>query len=433
MMSSSMTPHSNESVAALDFKREPRSGRRVLVWLVLLAVAGALVAFGLKHRNKPEGAAGAAPGMPERKPTVTVITLQPKPFALMLEGLGSVTPLITVTVKPQVEGPLLKVGYREGALVHKGDLLAEIDPRPFRIKLESARAVLQRDRASLHNSQLDLTRYEALRAQNLIAAQQLDAQRSQVDQALATVAMDEATAHDAELQLTYTRITSPADGVAGIRLVDPGNLVRATDTSGIVVLTQLDPIAVLFTLPQDDLPKLSAAMADGPCKVTAVSRGGDQVLAEGKLTVIDNQVNAATATVRLKAQFDNPGHTLWPNQFVRARIEVSRQASALTLPAAAVQQGPKGPYVYVLTSSNVAQMRPVSIALLQGDEAVIGGGLQAGDRVVIDGQDRIKPDAKVTPRDPNAPPPDRSHRGAGKPAAGGGGKKTHDPAAPGQP
>jgi multidrug efflux system membrane fusion protein len=398
-----MTPHSNESVAAVDFKREPRSTRRVLVWVVLLAIAAALIALAVRHRIKDGAAPGAGAAPPERKPIVSVITLAPKPFALMLEGLGSVTPLVTVTVKPQVEGPLLRVGYREGSAVKKGDLLAEIDPRPYRIKLEQARAVLQRDRATLANAQLDAKRYETLRQQNLIAAQQLDAQRSTVDQLLATVAMDQASADDAALQLAYTRITSPVDGVAGIRLVDPGNLVSSTDANGIVVLTQLDPIAVLFTLPQDDLPKLAAAMAEGTCKVTAVSRGGDQVLGEGKLTVIDNQVNAATATVRLKAEFANPGHTLWPNQFVRARIEVSRQAAALTLPAAAVQQGPQGSYVYVLAAGDVAQMRPITLASLQGDEAVIATGLSAGDRVVVDGQDRIKPNAPVTPRDPNAP------------------------------
>jgi multidrug efflux system membrane fusion protein len=265
-----------------------------------------------------------------------------------------------------------------------------------------------RDRAQLKNAQLDLSRYQNLVSQKLIAQQQLDAQQSQVDQLTATVEADQANAADAELQLQYTRILSPIDGVTGIRLVDPGNLVHASDATGIVVLTQLDPIAVVFTLPQDDLPRLSLAMTDGKPKVIAASRAGDQVIAEGVLTVIDNQINTQTASVRLKAEFKNADRKLWPNLFVRARIEVSRQNDALLVPAAAVQHGPNGSFVYTLTQDNVAHMQPVEIALLQGEDALIGNGLHAGDRVVVDGQNQIKPNSVVTPR------VDGAQAGAGK-------------------
>jgi multidrug efflux system membrane fusion protein len=400
-----MTPHSSHHSQSLELEpaapppKAVHSGRRT--WFVILGLCALaaipLVRSKLQH-PAAEGGKAAAGTLGDRKPSVRVVTLQPKPFAVVLEGLGTVTPLATVTVKPQVDGPLIAVGYVEGAVVKKGQLLAEIDPRPFRIKLAQARATVQRDEAQLQNAQLDLTRFVTLRDQKLIAQQQLDAQRSQVDQLRAGLAVDQAAAANAALQLDYTRITSPIDGVAGIRQVDAGNLVHATDTSGIVVLTRLDPISVIFTLPQDELPRLAQAMDEGARKVTAVSRAGDQVLGEGQLKVIDNQVNSATATVRLKAEFANPERKLWPNQFVRARIEVAHKADALTLPAAAIQQGPNGSFVYVLADGDIAQMRPVQLGLLQGDVALLAGGVKAGERVVVEGQEQIKPNSPVTPR-----------------------------------
>ena len=400
-----MTPHTHE---ALDLEppraaaQQPPTKRRVWPILLGLAVLGLLLVplvRSLRGTEKaPQGAAASGAAKAERKPNVRVLKLAPQPFAVVLEGLGTVTPLATVTVRSQVDGPLLSVAYKEGGAVTRGQLLAEIDPRPYRIKLAQARASAARDQAQLKNAQLDLSRYESLREQKLIAPQQLDAQRSMVDQLTATLAADQANVDEAALQLEYTRIVSPIDGVAGIRQVDPGNLVHAGDQGGIVVLTQLDPIAVVFTLPQDELPKLSAAMAGGECKVSAVSRAGDQVLAEGTLRVIDNQINTQTASVRLKAQFDNAERKLWPNQFVRARIEVSRQGDALVLPAPAIQQGPQGSYVYVLTDGDVAQMRPVQVALLQGEQALIGRGVSPGERVVVQGQEQLKPNTQVSAR-----------------------------------
>ena len=399
-----MTTHSPDVLEldpAAQEPTKPQLKRRkwpLLLGLALLLLALVPLVRSLRNSQTEKAAQGAAAAKADRKPSVRVLSLAPQPFSVVLEGLGTVTPLATVTVRSQVDGPLMSVAYKEGGPVRRGQLLAEIDPRPFRIKLAQTRATAARDQAQLKNAQLDLSRYESLRDQKLIAQQQLDAQRSQVDQLTASLAADQANVDDASLQLEYTKILSPIDGVAGIRQVDPGNLVHAGDQNGIVVLTQLDPIAVIFTLPQDELPKLAAAMAQGECKVQAVSRAGDQVLAEGTLRVIDNQINTQTASVRLKAQFDNTERKLWPNQFVRARIEVSRQASALVLPAAAVQQGPQGSYVYVLTDKDVAQMRPVQVALLQGEQALIGRGLSASERVVVEGQEQIKPNPAVSPR-----------------------------------
>jgi len=376
-------------------------GKRVAFLLIALGLGLATAAY-FHERNTPTNPQAAGAAAAARKPSVRAVQVTARPFSVVLEGLGTVTPLSTVTVKSQVDGPLLSVAYQEGAQIKRGQLLAEIDPRPFKIRVAQARATENRDRALLKNAQLDLDRYVELRAKNLIAQQQLDAQRSTVDQAQATLAADEAARRDTELQLEYTRITSPIDGVAGIRQVDPGNLVKTSDTTGIVVLTQLDPIAVVFTLPQDDLPQLAAALADGKPKVSLADRAGEQWLAEGQLTVIDNQINVQTASVRLKATFANPERKLWPNQFVRARIAVSHRDAALVVPAVAIQHGPNGLYVYVLTPDDIAKMQPVQVAVLQGDEALVDSGLQGGERVVIEGQDQIKPNAPVTVRSDNA-------------------------------
>lgn len=358
---------------------------------------------------KPAGAAAGARGKP---PNVRMIELQPRPFSVVLEGLGTVTPIATVTVRPQVDGPLQSVSFQEGAAVKRGQLLAEIDPRPFRIKLAQAKATVARDQAQLQNARLDLERYKTLSEQKLIARQQLDSQVSLVAQHEAAAAADEANVAEAQLQLQYTRIESPIDGVAGIRQVDPGNLVKATDANGIVVLTQLDPIAVVFTLPQDQLTPLSAAMAAGPAKVEVYSRDGSEQLGVGTLRVIDNQINMQTASVRLKAHFDNRERKLWPNQFVRARVTVSREDAALVLPATAVQHGPQGAYVYVVASNNIAQIRPIRVALLQGEDAVIEAGLKAGDRVVTQGQAQVKPNAPVHPIAAEGPGAQRAAAGA---------------------
>jgi membrane fusion protein, multidrug efflux system len=411
-----------------EFRAESGPRRKWSSWIVagLIAIAVAAVSVvawphsDTTREAQPGGMAAPGKGKP---PTVRVVELQPRPFSVVLEGLGTVTPISTVTVRPQVDGPLTSVAFQEGAAVKRGQLLAEIDPRPFRIKLAQAKATVARDQAQLQNARLDLDRYKTLSEQKMIARQQLDSQQSTVDQLLATLAADEANVAEAQLQLQYTRIESPIDGVAGIRQVDPGNLVKATDTSGIVVLTQLDPIGVIFTLPQDQLTQLSAAMASAPAKVEVWSRDGNEQLALGTLQVIDNQINVQTASIRLKARFDNAERKLWPNQFVRARVTVAQEAAALVLPAVAVQHGPQGAYVYVLSASNTAQLKPIQVALLQGEDAVIGSGLQAGERVVTHGQAQVKPGGPVTVLDPNAAAEQENKRTRGRGAAGATGAK----------
>lgn len=367
-----------------------------IVLLVSLVVVIALSAFGLRARSKKKTAAAAASASAIADRTVPVHTaiVGEHDVSVWLEGLGSVSAYYTVTVRPQVDGRLDSVRFTEGQKVKKGEVLAQIDPRPFSIQLLQAQAALARDGATLKNAQLNLDRYKTLRSQNLISEQQLTDQDALVAQSDGTVKGDQAQIDTARLNLDYARIVSPIDGVVGIRLVDPGNLVHASDPTGLFVVTELDPIAVFFTLPEDDLPKIAEAMGKGELTVEAYSRDGSKKLAEGKLTVIDNQINQATATAKLKAVFPNPDTTLWPNQFVKARLLLATRKNALTMPAAVVQQGPNGAFAYVVQGSTAA-MKPVVVDSIQGDTAIIASGLTAGDEVVVDGQGQLRPGAKV--------------------------------------
>ena len=341
-------------------------------------------------KAKTPAAAAAGRAVP-----VSVATVEQKDIPIYLEGLGTVTALATVTMRAQVDGRLVKVAFVEGQAVKKGDLLAQVDPRPFAVALQQAEGALERDRANLKNTQLDLTRYQELRGKNLIPAQQVDTQVALVAQAEGTVVMDEATVNNAKLNVEYARIVSPVDGVTGIRQVDQGNLVHATDTSGIVVLTQLDPISVIFTLPQDDLPRVSEAMSKGELQVDAFNRDGSKKLATGKVTVVDNQINASTATMRVRAQFPNPDHSLWPNLFVKARLLLSVEKGATVIPNASVQRGPKGTYVYIAQADNTAGLRTVEVSDTEGQLALIKDGLKAGEKVVSEGQNQLTPGSKI--------------------------------------
>jgi multidrug efflux system membrane fusion protein len=284
--------------------------------------------------------------------------------------------------------------------------------------LLSAQAALERDQAQLKNGQVNADRYKTLSQQNLIAVQQYTDQAATVAQLDGQVKGDQAAIDTAKLNLDYARITSPIDGVVGIRLVDPGNVVHASDTGGLVVLTQLDPIAVFFTLPEDDLPTISKAMAAGPLTVDAYSRDGATRLAEGKLLVIDNQINQATATLRLKAVFDNPQNILWPNAFVKARLHIATRRKAVVMPAAAIQRGPQGMFVYVATAEGTAAARPVEIALTQGEIAVVAKGVNVGDQIVVEGQAQLRPGAKIAAKP--APASLASGSASGSPPGGAG-------------
>jgi multidrug efflux system membrane fusion protein len=323
-------------------------------------------------------------------------TIQDVP--VFLEGLGNVAAFKTVTVRPQVDGRLDKVLFKEGQAVTAGQVLAQIDPRPFDIQLKQAEGAMARDSAQLHDNQMNLGRYSSLRDQKLIAQQQVDDQRAAVGQYEGAVRIDEAAIASAKLNLEYARITSPIDGVTGVRLVDPGNLVHATDANGIVIVTQVQPIAVLFTLPQDDLHRVAQELQKAPLMVEAWSRDGQTRLGIGQLALIDNQINQTTATMRLKAIFNNAERLLWPNQFVKSRLLLSIRKGALTVPATAVQKGPKGLFVYVIGADSTAVMKPVEILETEGDLALVKSGLSDGETVVTDGQNQLKPGSKVQPR-----------------------------------
>jgi multidrug efflux system membrane fusion protein len=382
-----------------DETEAPR--RRRWWWLVVALAALLLVAAGARAVVRGRAAegqgrgAGRGGGAGDRPVAVQLAAASTRDIPIYLEGLGSVTAYKTVNVRAQVDGRLDKVTFREGQAVKRGEMLAQIDPRPFTIQLHQAEAAHTRDSAQLAGAERNLDRYNKVVADRLIPQQQVDDQRALVDQLRGAVAADQAQIESAKLMLDYARITSPIDGVTGVRQVDPGNLVHAADANGIVILTQIDPIAVLFTLPQDDLPRVAEQQAKGPLTVEALTRAGDQLLARGELGLIDNQINQTTATLRGKAIFSNPNHTLWPNQFVKVRLLLTVRKGALVVPAVAVQRGPQGPFVYVAGDDGKAAVRPVTVDSIQGELAVVTKGLAAGDKVVTEGQNQLRPGARV--------------------------------------
>lgn len=353
-------------------------------WILAAAAA-------CSHGSDPS--AGAKSG--ERTVGVQVAKVEQKDLPIWLDGLGTVAAVQQVTVRPQVDGRLDKVLFKEGQAVKAGDVLAQIDPRPFQVALEQAQGALARDKAQLDTAKKSFVRYSELQKQNLVAAQQVEQYEAQVGQYEGALEIDQAQIDQAKLNLDYARIKSPLDGVTGVRLVDAGNLVHASDTTGIVVITAIDPAAVLFTVPQDRLTQISSALAKGDVKVEVGSRDGSQPLGEGTLAVLDNQVNQTTATLRLKAIIPNPHHVLWPNAFVKARMLVETRAGALVIPSVAVQHGPQGDFVYVVGQDMRAQMKPVTIELTTGDTSIVSSGVSAGEQVVIEGANQLRPGAKV--------------------------------------
>jgi multidrug efflux system membrane fusion protein len=373
---------------------ETRPRRRIWPYIALAALAAIALVWWF-NRPAPTAAPGARGGAEARPVSVVLATANRRDVPVYLEGLGSVTANKTVTVRSRVEGQLQSVAFKEGQAVKQGTLLAQIDPRPFQIALHTAQAALARDSAQLKGARLNLERFTQVRQEKLIAQQQVDDQQTMVDQLSAQVRSDEAQVESARLQLDYARITSPIDGVTGVRLVDQGNVIHANDPTGLVIVTQLDPIAVLFTLPQDELATVSAEMAKGALPVAALSRDGQSELGRGQVELIDNQINATTSTIRLKAIFPNPNHTLWPNQFVKARLLLTTRKAALTVPVVAVQRGPKGAFIYVVGPDQKAAMRPVEVGEQQGEQVIIDKGIEAGDKVVVDGQSQLRPGAPV--------------------------------------
>jgi multidrug efflux system membrane fusion protein len=315
---------------------------------------------------------------------------------IYLQGLGTVQAFYTATMASRVDGQLQSVHFDEGQLVKKGQLLAKIDPRPYQAALDQATANRQKDAAQLESAKTDLGRYEQLLPQNLASKQQVDDQRAQVAQLTAQVQIDQAAIDNARTQLDYTNIAAPFDGRTGIRLVDPGNNVHASDTTGIVVVTQMQPISVVFTLPEGMLEQVQQAEAKGTVSVTAIAQDGKTVLDNGKLTVVDNQIDATTGTMRLKAVFPNVHNKLWPGQFVNARVLTAQQHDVITIPTEAVQTGPDGPFAYVVNSDTTVEARPLQLGEQSGDMTVVLSGLSEGERVVTTNQFRLEPGAKVS-------------------------------------
>jgi multidrug efflux system membrane fusion protein len=309
---------------------------------------------------------------------------------IFLQGLGTVQAFYTVTVTARVDGEIQKIGFTEGQTVHKGDLLAQIDPRPNQAAYEQAVATKAKDAAQLANAKLDLDRYVLLQPQDLASKQTVDTAHAAVDQLTAQVQVDQAMVDNARTQLDYTRITSPIEGRTGIRLIDPGNIVHAAGTTGIVVVTQVQPISVVFTLPEENLSVIGGALAAGPVQVTTLSRDGNTVLDEGTLALIDNEIDQATGTAKLKATFSNARNTLWPGQYVNARVLVRTEKNALTVPSSAVQLGPNGPFTYVVKSDSTVEVRPLELGEESGGLTVIKKGIGLNERVVTSNQYRLQ-------------------------------------------
>jgi multidrug efflux system membrane fusion protein len=318
---------------------------------------------------------------------------------LNLVGIGTVQAYNTVTMRARVDGELMNVAFTEGQDVKKGDVLAQIDPRPYQAALDNATATLAKDQAAMNNAKRDLGRYKDTAAKGYSSTQQLDTQSSSVDGLAAQLQADIASVENAKVQLGYTTITAPLDGVTGIRLVDQGNIVHTSDSTGLVVITQLQPISAIFTLPQADLPKVSEARAKGALTVTALDADGTTELGQGTLTLVDNQIDQTTGSVKLKASFPNDKRTLWPGQFINVRLRIGEVHDGLTVASRVIQRGPNGFFAFVVKPDNTVEMRPVETGQEDRGEVLVTKGLNAGERVVVDGQLRLQPGAAVQATD----------------------------------
>ena len=372
-----------------------RSRLRWLFWVLLvLAIIGVGVWYYPKPENQPKTAGRNQFGGPT---PVGVATVQKGDMPVTLTGLGTVTPLATVTVKTQINGYLVTVAFQEGQMVKKGDFLAQIDPRPYQVALEQAEGQLAKDQALLKNAQLDLQRYNTLVAQNSIATQTRDTQVSLVSQDQAAVKTDQAQVNAQKLNLVYAHIVSPVTGRVGLRQVDAGNYVQTSDPNGIVVVTQLQPISVIFTLPEDNLPAVMKQVHAGAAlPVTAYDRTGTTELGKGRLETVDNQIDTTTGTVKLRAIFDNEQEILFPNQFVNVQLLVNTMKGVDIVPTAAIQHGAPGAFVYVVKPDQTAAVQKVKLGPGDGQQIAVLDGLQPGEKVVVDGSDRLREGAKVT-------------------------------------
>lgn len=390
--------------------------RRSYWWLWLLIFAG--IGYGgwrfyQRSKANQDAAKKAQAARANRSTSVVTAPVRRGDIPVYLRGLGSVTAFNTVTVKSRVDGQLVQVAFKEGQFVNKGDLLVQIDPRPYQVAVDQAVGQLARDQAQLKDAQVNLDRYQTLWEEQVIPKQQLDTQAATVGQSKGTIEADQAAIDNAKLQLVYSRITAPISGRIGLRLVDIGNMVHASDTNGLVVITQLQPISVIFTIPADNLPPVLKKLNAGiHLEVDAYDRDDKNKLATGSLLTVDNQIDQSTGTSRLKANFDNKDNALFPNQFVNCRMLLDTHRGVALIPVPAIQRGPQGTFVYVATPEGTATVRQVNAGLTEGNDAEIDGGLQVGEQVVTDGQDKLQEGSKIEGHTSQQP---TGRRGRGNP------------------
>jgi len=375
---------------------QPRSRRRLSLTFVFALLILAGVVWWARQGSAPQQAGGGRNAAPM---SIVPETVGKGDIGINLNALGTVTSLATVTVRTQISGYLLKVDFKEGQDVKKGDLLAEIDSRPYEATLAQVKGQLARDEALLKGAQVDLARYQGLAAQNAVPHQTLDTQVALVAQDQGTVEADRGTVKSAEVNLQYCRILSPLDGRVGLRQVDQGNYVTPGDASGLVVITQLQPISVLFTVPEDNLQAISKRLQDGAVlPAAAYDRGGASKIADGMLQTFDSQIDPTTGTIKLRAQFPNETRTLYPNQFVNVQLLLDTHKDVTTMSASGIQRGVPGTFVYLINADSTVSVRPVKLGVTDGDRVEVLSGLAPGDRIVIDGADKLRDGAKIVVR-----------------------------------
>src|SRR6478735_4171635 len=365
---------------------------------LMLSACGKTTSADSKQKSGGGGSGKGGRGGAQMTIPVAVAKAEVRDLPILLSGLGSVEAYNTVSVKSRIDGQLVKVNVKEGQEVKQGELLAEIDPRPYEVQLSQAQATLFKDQAALKDARLNLERFQQLYKDGVIPKQQFDTQGSLEAQLDGAVRADQAQVDSVKLNLVYTRITAPVSGRIGLRQIDVGNMVHASDPNGMLVITQLQPIAVIFSLPQDNLQAVSQHMNKGKLAVDAYSRDDQTKIATGFLTTIDNQIDVTTGTGKLKAVFDNRDRSLWPNQFVNVHLLLEVKKNNIVVPSAAIQRGPQGTYVFAVKPDKTVEMRNVTVTISQGSFVAISQGLQAGDTVVTDGQDKLQPGTKVEVR-----------------------------------